>query len=264
MGFFSSLGSAFSSAASGGVLGNWDGGWSTYSSGKSRTKYAAETALRYGLKSLEESPSSARKGLEDAGFNPLLAVGSGIGSSSGLSGSFAEPNSSSAAKLDLDGFKGFLSGEKKDMARNEVKKGEETNELIKAQKENVEEETRGKKIENDLKRLGTTAKVLGAASVAAGVGVSAYKAAKTYSDVKHSPVGFAAEVAKKALESSKSAKAAAIASKAGRLLRKGVGMFLPPVVFESLGSIKRGYDQNKSDPKKMMNFVKALRLGVVQ
>lgn len=264
MGFFSALGSAMSGAASGGVLGNWDGGWSTYSSGKSRTKYAAATALRYGLKSLEQSPSSARKGLEDAGFNPLLAVGNGIGQSSGLSGSFAEPNSSAAAKLDLDGLKGLLSKEKKDIAKNEVTKGEETNELIKAQKENVKEETRGKKIENDLKGVGTAAKVLGAASVAAGVGVSAYKAAKTYSKVKHSPVGFAAESAKAAQAVADSAKASARAAKIGRLFSRGVGMFLPVAVLEALGSIKRGYDSNKDDPRKMMNFVKALRLGVVQ
>lgn len=256
MGFWSALGSAFGSAASGGILGNWDGGWSTYSSGQSRSKYAANLGYEYSALAARTMPKNQRIGLERAGFNPLLAIGSGI-SSPTMGASWSEPSSGFSGKLDFEGLKGVLAKEKKSIAKNEVIRGEKTNDLIESQ--NVKTKTEAAK------------------NVASSLG-----------DVAQTAVNMA--IAKKVLDGSSSAKGAAKAAKtvSGDLLplksvrapdaatsAKGVGSglkgalnFVSPLLFSlpalpSLWSIKKGYDKNKDDPKKMMNFVKALRLGAM-
>lgn len=103
---------AVGSATGGGVLGNWDGGWSTFSSGQSRTKYATKKALQNQIKlqtwQATQLPALTRQGLESAGYNPLLAIGGNDFAHGGsVSGSFEEP-SSGGSRLDLLGAKSVL------------------------------------------------------------------------------------------------------------------------------------------------------------
>ena len=73
-------------AAAGGALGSVGGsllnGLVNYQTSKSLAKYNYEL----GQRSLENSPSSYKKGLEKAGINPMLASNSPVGSTQGSSG----------------------------------------------------------------------------------------------------------------------------------------------------------------------------------
>ena len=73
-------------AGIGGALGSAGGsllnGLVQYNTSKSLAKYNYEL----GQRSLENSPSSYKKGLEKAGINPMLASNSPIGSTQGSSG----------------------------------------------------------------------------------------------------------------------------------------------------------------------------------
>ena len=143
MGLASFLGSVATSALGGaagsGTLGALDGGWSTYSSGQSRTKYAAEKAYEMQQRAYRESPSAIREGLERAGINPLLAT-SAFGNASAGSGSFAEPSSGFSASLGFDGQKMLTSKDKREIVKSEKKSAV-------ANADAVEEEARARKEE---------------------------------------------------------------------------------------------------------------------
>lgn len=102
MGFWSSMGSSAASGAGSGavssILGGIDeviglndlkrSGELDYQSAlmSKQWDYAQQAAAleyQYGLRSLRESPSAAREGLEKAGYNPILAINSGAGASAG-------------------------------------------------------------------------------------------------------------------------------------------------------------------------------------
>ena len=256
MSFWAALGSAVAGASSGGVLGNWDGGWSTYSSGQSRSKYSANLGYEYSALAARTMPLAQRQGLEKAGYNPLLAIDGGM-SSPTMGASWSEPTSGLSGKLDFEGLKGALAKEKKDIAKNEVVRGEKTNDLIDSQ--NVKTKTEAAK-----------------------------NVVSSFGDVAQAAVNMA--IAKKVLDGSASAKGAAKAAKTvggdaiplwklrspdAATSAKGVGSglkgalnFVSPLLFTlpvlpSLWTIKKGYDESKDDPKKLMNFVKALRLGAM-
>lgn len=222
MSFWSALGSAVSGVGGSGVLGYWDGGWSTYSSAQSRTKYAANKAYEMQQKSALEMPSLTRQGFERAGLNPLLAVGEMGGSSPGNPSFYDAPAGGSA--LSFDGLKGLLGKEKKEIAKNEVEKGAETNALIREQKENVKEETRGKKIDNDLKGLKVG---LSAAGAAAGLATSSALAYKAFKPKPKFDDGW------NALRSRSLPAASAKLSKFGKF-GSVVGSFLTPLVVDAV------------------------------
>lgn len=256
MGFWSALGSSMAGMGGSGALGSWDGGWSTYSSSQSRTKYAANKAYEMQRKAALEMPSLTRQGLERAGINPLLATSAFGNVDAGSPAFYDAPVGGSA--VSFDGLKGLLGKEKKEVAKNEVEKGEETNDLIRAQKENIKEQTRGQVIDNDLKSTMAASSAMQAAAAVGGVGVLGYKAVKHFGKEVHAPVGFAAEAAKASAASAKAVKAA----KVGSMIRSGIGMFLPFVVGEAFDAIRRGYDAHRHDNRKLERFVRQQFLGV--
>lgn len=128
--------------------------------------------------------------------------------------------------------------------------------MIHEQTENVKEEARGKKLDNDLKGLKTAISAATAAGAFVGGSALAYKNIKSMMPKKIDDGGW------NALRSRSIPAASAKASRIGGLLRTGVGMFLPAVVGEAFDAIKRGYDANKHDNRKLERFVRQQFLGV--
>lgn len=120
----SAIASVMGGVSGSGVLGNWDGGWSTYSSSKSRTKYAANKAYEMQQKAALEMPSTIREGLNRAGLNPLLAT-SAFGSVNAGNPSFSEA-SMGGSSLSFDGSKSLLAKEQKEQAKLVVEDGKNT------------------------------------------------------------------------------------------------------------------------------------------
>ena len=108
MSWTSALSSILGGASGSGTFGAWDGGWSTYSSGQSRTKYALEKAYEMQRRAWKEGPSAIRAGLEKAGVNPLLAT-SAFGNVSAPSASFSDAPVGGSS-VGFDGLKSLTAG----------------------------------------------------------------------------------------------------------------------------------------------------------
>lgn len=138
-------GSLANSFASSGTLGAWDGGWSTYSSGQSRTKYALEKAYEMQQRAWAEGPSAIRKGLEKAGVNPLLATSS-FGNVSAPSASFSD-SPVGGSTVDFSALKGMTAKEQKKIKENEVDQGRANVDRTKAETEAIEASADAKRAE---------------------------------------------------------------------------------------------------------------------
>lgn len=179
-------------AVSGMSVGDLSGGWSSYSSGKSKTKYAAEKSAwlagqNYDLqqRAYRESPLAIREGLEKAGINPLLATSAFGNASAGSGGSVGWSGGNSG--VGFDGDKMLTKKDREDIRENTIEGGKANVDRTKAETDAIRSETQLKKITTAATALGT-------------LGTAAYGAKKVFDRLEASrgvkPVPFAAPAKK--------------------------------------------------------------------
>lgn len=165
MGLLSGLGGLAS--ALGSVLDST--GWLSHSSAKSNAKYGAQLGTQQQAYMLQQEPSLRRKGLEAAGYNPMLALGDLGGASAS-----AVPVHGSVGSHDYDGFGQAL--------RDELLQGER--DVQKSQDDKIKAETDLTRERSESERLN---RKLNFAKTVAGVVGSALGAKMLFDKVKKLP-----------------------------------------------------------------------------
>lgn len=219
-----------------------------------------QMALQYSLaqRSLKESPTNARIGMERAGFNPLLAVGNGIGNAPTSFGAGFPSSSFSGGSSLIDGKN--LGDQIERMLYEDAQESKKSqklnNDLIEKNIEKTEAQTNEANANAIGKGVGAAAAGVGAAAMAKkAFGKKGVDAVKAVVGGGSATKAASRSVLQPVINSGKSLKAV--------LPYFGSQSLLSLPALPALWSIKKGYDKNKDDPKKMLNFVKALRLGAM-